>query len=89
MDVHDQTPYFDDEFNKVLLSPGMCFTIEPGLYIPTDDKDVPEQYRGLSVRIEDDVVVTENGIENLTAAIPKSVEDVEEACKADYKEFLP
>lgn len=89
MDVHDQTPYFDDDFNKVKLEPGMCFTVEPGIYVPKDDIDVPEKYRGLSVRIEDDIVITKEGIENLTSSIPKSVEEVEAACAKDYKEFLP
>jgi Xaa-Pro aminopeptidase len=55
----------------------MVFTVEPGLYVSQHDPDAPEAFRGLGVRIEDDVVVTPEGIENLTAAIPKQVEDVE------------
>ncbi|MFT6069081.1 MAG: Xaa-Pro aminopeptidase [Bacteriovoracaceae bacterium] len=89
LDVHDQCPALDEQWDVVKLAPGMVFTVEPGLYIPKDDQEVPEQYRGLSVRIEDDILITKDGIENLTASIPKTVEEVENACKADYKEFLP
>jgi Xaa-Pro aminopeptidase len=89
LDVHDQCPALDEEWNLVKFAPGMVFTIEPGLYIPKDDMDVPEQYRGLSVRIEDDILITKTGIENLTKAIPKTIAEVEDACKANYKEFLP
>ncbi|MBK25196.1 MAG: Xaa-Pro aminopeptidase [Halobacteriovorax sp.] len=89
LDVHDQSPYLDETWELTKLAPGMCFTIEPGLYIPKDDSSVPEKYRGLSVRIEDDIVITENGIENLTAFIPKTIEEVEAACTGDYREFLP
>ena len=55
----------------------MVFTVEPGLYVRDDDDKAPEALRGLGVRIEDDVVVTEDGCENLTAAIPKRIPDVE------------
>jgi len=52
-------------------------TVEPGLYFQTDDLTVPEEYRGIGVRIEDDLVVTEDGYENLSAGIPSQVDDVE------------
>lgn len=89
LDVHDQSPYRDEQWELIKLEQGMAFTIEPGLYIPLDDDSVPEKYKGLSVRIEDDIVVTKNGIENLTASIPKSIAEVEAACAVNYKEFLP
>jgi Xaa-Pro aminopeptidase len=89
LDVHDQCPALNEDWEFVKLAPGMVFTVEPGLYLPKDDTDIPEQYRGLSVRIEDDILITKDGIENLTANIPKTVREVEEACQADYKEFLP
>ena len=54
-------------------------TIEPGIYIARDNADVPPEYRGIGVRIEDDILITPNGAENLTAGIPKSVVDVEAA----------
>jgi Xaa-Pro aminopeptidase len=55
----------------------MVFTIEPGLYFQPDDLRVPEEFRGIGVRIEDDVLVTEFGVENLTAALPRHPDDVE------------
>ena len=55
----------------------MVFTIEPGLYIAKDDTSAPEALRGIGVRIEDDIAITRDGYENLTEAIPKSVEAVE------------
>ena len=61
-----------------LLEPGMCFTIEPGLYFRADDLRVPAELRGMAVRIEDDVVVNEDGsVERLTAGIPRTADDVE------------
>jgi Xaa-Pro aminopeptidase len=55
----------------------MCFTVEPGLYFGAAEPKSPEHLRGIGVRIEDDVVVTEDGHENLTASIPKTVADIE------------
>jgi Xaa-Pro aminopeptidase len=64
------------------LEAGMVLTIEPGIYIAKDNEAVPSEWRGIGVRIEDDVLVTESGREDLTAGIPKSVEDVVRACAA-------
>ena len=55
----------------------MVFTIEPGLYFKADDLAVPEEYRGIGVRIEDDIYVTDEGAENLSAALPRTPEAVE------------
>jgi Xaa-Pro aminopeptidase len=55
----------------------MVFTIEPGLYFHADDLTVPKAYRGIGVRIEDNVLVTENGCENLSGLLPRKVEEVE------------
>ena len=55
----------------------MCFTVEPGMYVPVSDKNAPKQYRGLGVRIEDDVHVTAKGCEVLTSLAPKEIEDIE------------
>ena len=60
-----------------VLEPGMVFTIEPGLYFQPDDLTVPEEFRGIGVRIEDDVLVTADGCENLSSAIPRTPDDVE------------
>lgn len=76
MDVHDVGLYVDGNDPRKLV-PGMCLTVEPGLYIPEDAKDAPAELRGLGVRIEDDILVTEDGNENLTIKAPKEVADIE------------
>lgn len=83
LDVHDVGSYFvDGSGGKTsrALEPGMVLTVEPGIYVPADAELAPEELRGTGIRIEDDVLVTEGGHENLTAAIPKSIEEVEAAC---------
>ena len=60
-----------------VLEPGMVFTIEPGLYFQPDDLTVPEEYRGIGVRIEDDILVTEDGAENMSIGIPRTADAVE------------
>lgn len=79
LDVHDAGRYFNDQHAKKsrAFEPGMVLTVEPGLYIPPDDKSAPEKYRGIGVRIEDDVLVTEKGNVNLSAKVPKSVGEIE------------
>jgi Xaa-Pro aminopeptidase len=79
MDVHDVGTYFVAGQPRS-LEPGMVLTIEPGVYIAPDDDTVPAAWRGIGVRIEDDVLVTEAAPEVLTAGIPKSVEEVRLAC---------
>jgi Xaa-Pro aminopeptidase len=76
MDVHDVGLYRVDGASRV-LEPGMVLTVEPGLYIDPDDEDVPESFRGIGIRIEDDVLVTDDGHDVMTAATPKSIADVE------------
>lgn len=80
MDVHDAGRYFTEQQakNSRPFAPGMVLTVEPGLYIPPDDKDAPAKYRGIGIRIEDDVLVTEEGNVNLTAKVPKDAEAIEE-----------
>ena len=77
IDVHDCAQARREMYYDGLLEPGMVFTIEPGLYFQIDDLTVPEEYRGIGVRIEDDVLVTEDGVENLSAAIPRTADEVE------------
>jgi len=79
MDVHDAGLYQLKGSSQTLV-PGMVLTVEPGAYIRPAD-NVPERFWNIGVRIEDDVLVTADGIENLTAAAPKSVTDVEAACR--------
>jgi Xaa-Pro aminopeptidase len=79
LDVHDAGLYQYKGASQKLV-PGMVLTVEPGTYIRPAD-NVPEHFWDIGVRIEDDVLVTATGIENLTAATPKSVADVEAACR--------
>ncbi|MCL5499791.1 Xaa-Pro aminopeptidase [Escherichia coli] len=74
LDVHDVGVYGQDRSR--VLEPGMVLTVEPGLYI-SPDADVPEAYRGIGIRVEDDIVITENGNENLTASVVKKADDIE------------
>jgi Xaa-Pro aminopeptidase len=78
MDVHDVGLY-QLEGQSRRLEPGMVLTVEPGLYIQPDDGEAPERFRGIGIRIEDDVLVTEEGREVLSADAPKTIEDVERA----------
>jgi Xaa-Pro aminopeptidase len=76
MDVHDVGEYrIDSEWRP--LQVGMVLTVEPGLYVAPDNQNVDPRWRGIGIRIEDDVVVTEEGCHVLTAGVPKSVEDIE------------
>ena len=76
MDVHDVGKYKLDEVSRT-LEPGMVLTVEPGIYIAEDAEGVDDCYRGIGVRIEDDVLVTAGGHEVLSAAIPKDIDDIE------------
>jgi Xaa-Pro aminopeptidase len=80
MDVHDVGAYTRDGKARP-LEPGMVITIEPGMYIAADAPEVPVEFRGIGVRIEDDVAIARDGREVLTAACPKTVADVEAACR--------
>ena len=75
-DVHDVGQYRIGDTPRA-LEPGMVFTVEPGLYIPAEADDVPAPFRGIGIRIEDDVLVTASGVEVLSAAVPKHVEEIE------------
>ncbi|BET97887.1 Xaa-Pro aminopeptidase [Xenorhabdus taiwanensis] len=74
LDVHDVGDYGVDRYR--ILEPGMVLTVEPGLYI-APDADVPPEYRGIGIRIEDDIVITETGNENLTELVVKDPDDIE------------
>ena len=76
LDVHDVGEYRIDEEWRV-FEPGMVTTIEPGIYISQDLADVPSRYRGIGIRIEDNVLVTKTGHEVLTSGIPKTIEEIE------------
>ena len=76
MDVHDVGDYRIDDQPRV-LEPGMVMTVEPGLYVAPGDEKAPKRLRGIGIRIEDDVLVTDSGREVLTSAVPKSIDEVE------------
>jgi Xaa-Pro aminopeptidase len=76
MDVHDVGDYKVGGEWRV-LEPGMAMTVEPGIYIAADNQDVAKKWRGIGVRIEDDVVVTRGGCEILTGGVPKTVAEIE------------
>ncbi|HUH55675.1 MAG TPA: aminopeptidase P N-terminal domain-containing protein [Rhodanobacter sp.] len=76
LDVHDVGDYRVGGESR-LLEPGMVLTVEPGLYVPPDDLSVAERWRGIGIRIEDDVVVTREGNEVLSAALPREAEEIE------------
>jgi Xaa-Pro aminopeptidase len=77
LDVHDCGQARREFYADGIVRPGMVFTIEPGLYFQLDDLTVPEEYRGIGVRIEDDILVTETGAENLSIGIPRTADEVE------------
>ncbi|ABB44801.1 aminopeptidase P. Metallo peptidase. MEROPS family M24B [Sulfurimonas denitrificans DSM 1251] len=83
IDVHDPAPYRDKNNKEIALREGMVLTIEPGLYIDKDDKGVPKRYRGIGIRIEDDILVTESGYENLSSNIAKSIDEIEAICNTN------
>ena len=88
LDVHDNSPYVNEEKSDIKFEEGMVFTIEPGLYLPAEDPKVPEALRGIGIRIEDDVLITGTGHEILTHHSPKEIEAIEEACQKNYRDFL-
>ncbi|WP_405664579.1 aminopeptidase P family protein [Streptomyces sp. NBC_01166] len=77
MDVHDCAVARTEAYVDGTLEPGVCLTVEPGLYFQADDLTVPEEYRGIGVRIEDDILVTEDGNRNLSATLPRRSDEVE------------
>ena len=77
IDVHDCAKARAETYRYGKLQPGMALTVEPGLYFQPDDATVPEHFRGIGVRIEDDVVVTADGCDNLSSIMPSAPDEVE------------
>ena len=77
LDVHDCAAARRERYRDAELVPGMVITVEPGLYFKSTDLLVPEEYRGIGVRIEDDILITDGDPENLSASLPRKSEDVE------------
>jgi Xaa-Pro aminopeptidase len=80
LDVHDAGRYFSDNQvkNSRPFAAGTVLTVEPGIYVPANDMTAPEKFRGIGIRIEDDVLVTADGFRNLTSKVPKEAEEIEE-----------
>ncbi|WP_373034752.1 aminopeptidase P N-terminal domain-containing protein [Sulfurimonas sp.] len=77
LDVHDEAPYLDANKKEIALKKGMVLTIEPGIYISKDDKNVLKKFRGIGIRIEDDILVTKTSYNNLSGGIAKTVKEIE------------
>jgi Xaa-Pro aminopeptidase len=82
LDVHDAGGYRDAAGEPIALRPGMVLTVEPGLYIPVED-DIPPHLRCIGIRLEDDVLVTEDGAEILTRGVPVDADEVERVCRGE------
>ena len=75
--MHDCAQARNERYRQGTLEPGMVLTVEPGLYFKGDDELVPQELRGIGVRIEDDILITADGNENLSAGLPRSADDVQ------------
>lgn len=78
IDVHDCAAARREMYYDGVLLPGMVFTIEPGLYFQIDDLTVPEEFRGIGVRIEDDILLAEDGPVNLSGGMPRTADEIEQ-----------
>jgi Xaa-Pro aminopeptidase len=79
MDVHDVGRYMLDGESRS-LDPGMVLTVEPGIYVSATDSEAPPEYRGIGIRIEDDVLITEDGNQVLTSGVPTEADEIESIC---------
>ncbi len=77
LDVHDESPYKDKNGKEIVFKDGMILTIEPGIYISKDDKSVSKRFRGIGIRIEDNILVTKDGCDNLSYEIVKTIQEIE------------
>ena len=88
LDVHDPLPYRNVNDEELPLEEGDVITIEPGLYLDEHDGSVAKAYRGMGIRIEDDILVTAQGYENLSASIVKEVEEIEALCQKSLTDYV-
>ncbi len=77
IDVHDPCPYKDEKGKEIPFTAGMVMTIEPGIYIDKEDRSVPKRFRGIGIRIEDNILVTKSSYKNLSQEIVKEVDEIE------------
>ena len=78
--VHDDCPYSLDA-EEVKFEKGMVMTIEPGIYV-NDNADVDDKWKGIGIRIENDILITDDGYENLTSKVPVEINDIENLMKS-------
>jgi Xaa-Pro aminopeptidase len=78
LDVHDCALARAQTYLDGVLQPGHVLTVEPGLYLQAEDLRLPEHLRGIGIRVEDDLVVTDTGTRNLSAALPRTAFDIEQ-----------
>ena len=77
IDVHDCSQARNENYREAILQPGMVITVEPGIYLRATDLLVPAELRGIGVRIEDDILITADGNQNLSGDLPKTADEVE------------
>jgi Xaa-Pro aminopeptidase len=77
LDVHDCAAARNEKYNKGNVETGYVLTVEPGLYFQAEDLTVPEDLRGIGIRIEDDILITDSGTENLSGAMPRDIEGIQ------------
>ena len=88
LDVHDPLAYKDFEDKELAFESGDVLTIEPGLYLDASDETIPEAYRGIGIRIEDDILVTDSGHENLSIDIAKEISEIEKRCQMSVYDYI-
>ena len=82
LDVHDCSAAREERYIGGRLQAGMVLTVEPGLYFQANDETIPGELRGIGVRIEDDVLITEDGVEVLSRRLPRELDDIEAWCRS-------
>ncbi len=88
LDVHDPVAYKDAHDKEFAFEEGDVLTIEPGLYLDAGDETIPEIYKGIGIRIEDNILVTKEGCENLSSDIAKEIHEVEDRCQMDLYDYI-
>jgi len=88
LDVHDQCPYKNANGKEIPLKSGMVLTIEPGIYLDEEDENIPKKYRGIGMRIEDDILVIKTVNENLSAKIAKEILEITQKSNSNRSNYL-
>lgn len=88
LDVHDPVAYKDANDKEYAFETGDVLTVEPGLYLDASDESIPKAFRGIGIRIEDNILLTDKGHENLSSEIVKEVEDIETLCEKNIYDYI-